>query len=401
MRALKRLTRPTTLGAIALLAVLLAIGFWPTAEPVDLARVERGPMMVTADDEGETRVRHRFVVSAPVAGQLLRIDLEPGDAVTKDKTVLATVLPAAPLPLDARARAEAEAAAASATAALGAARADLARASASRAFADSDLERYRDLAREKVVSKQVLETKETDARTAAEAHRAAEFAVAGARYQLDMAKARLGQASGGAGPGRALTIVSPVDGVVLRRLRESEAVVAAGQPLLEIGDPIGIEIVSDLLSSEAVKVVPGAKVLVERWGGDRPLHAHVRRVEPSGFTKISALGVEEQRVNVVMDFDEPVDARQRLGDGYRVDVRIILWEGESILKVPTSGLFRRGTEWAAFVVIGGRAGLRTVQVGRRNGTEAEVIGGLREGDLVVLHPADTLKDGSRISGREQ
>ena len=400
MRVLQRLLRPTTLGGLVLIGALLAVGFWPTAELVDLAPVERGPMRVTVDDEGETRVRHRFLVSAPVAGQLQRIDLEPGDSVRKGTTVLANVLPAAPQPLDARARTETEAAAAAAAAALGAARADLARATAARALAESELARYRDLARERVVSSQALEAKDTDARTAAESQRAAEFAVAGAQHQLEMARARLMQASGGRGLGRAFAIVSPVDGVVLRRLQESEAVVAPGQPLLEIGDPRAIEIVSDLLSSDAVRVPPGAAVLIERWGGDRPLRARVRRVEPSGFTKISALGVEEQRVNVIMDFDEPADGRPGLGDGYRVDVRIIVWEGESVLKVPASALFRRGAEWAAFVETGGRARARAVQVGRRNGAEAEVIDGLRDGDLVVLHPADTLQDGSRIARRQ-
>jgi HlyD family secretion protein len=400
MKVLRRLARPTTLGGLVLLGTLLAIGFWPSAELVDLATVERGPMQVTVDEEGETRVRHRFVVSAPVSGQLQRIDLEPGDVVRNGTTVLATVLPATPLPLDARARAEAEAAAAAAAAALGAARADLARATAARALAESELARYRDLARENVVSSQVLEGRETDARAAAETHRAAEFAVAGAQHQIEMAKARLMQASGGRGLGRALTIVSPVDGVVLRRRQESEAVVAAGQPLLEIGDPRDLEIVSDLLSSDAVRVPPGAAVLIERWGGDRPLRARVRRVEPSGFTKISALGVEEQRVNVVMDFDEPAGGRPGLGDGYRVDVRIIVWEGQSVLQVPASALFRRGAEWAAFVETGGRADLRAVRINRRNGSEAEITDGLREGDRVVLHPADSLTHGARIARRQ-
>lgn len=400
MRLPQRLTRPSTLGGVALIGALLAVGFWPTAELVDLAPVERGPMRVTVDDEGETRVRRRFVVSAPVAGQLQRIDLEPGDPVRAGTTVLATVLPAAPMPLDARSRAEAEAAAAAARAALGAARADRARATAAKALADSELGRYRDLARERVVSSQLLEGKETDARAAAEMLRAAEFAVAGAQHQIEMANARLMQATGGRGQGRPVTIVAPVDGVVLRRLQESEAVVAAGQPLLELGDPRDLEIVSDLLSSDAVRIPDGAPVLIERWGGERPLRARVRRVEPSGFTKYSALGVEEQRVNVVMDFDEPADGRPGLGDGYRVDIRIIVWEGASVLKAPASALFRRGTEWAAFVEAGGRARVQTVQVGRRNGAEAEVTDGLREGDLVVLHPADTLQDGSRIARRQ-
>jgi HlyD family secretion protein len=334
-----------------------------------------------------------------VSGRLLRVDLEPGESVRRGHTVLATLLPAAPLPLDARTRAETEAAVAAAQAAIGGAKADRERAKAALALASSELRRYRDLARDQIVAPQALEAKLADERAAAETLSAAEFAVSGAEHQLAMARARLLETSGSREVGAAITITSPIDGVVFKRFRESEAVVAGGEPILEVGDPARIEIVSDLLSSDAVRVTPGAAVLIEQWGGPRALRARVRRVEPSGFMKFSALGVEEQRVNVVMDFDDPPDARPALGDGYRVEVRIILWEADSVLRAPASSLFRQGDTWAVFVAEQGRARLRHVKVGQRNGTAAEMIEGVREGDLVVLHPSDGLEDGARVAPR--
>lgn len=398
MDPLRRLRSRKVLAGLGLVTALLVVGFWPSAVPVDLAPAVTGTLRVTVDEEGETRVRDRFLVSAPVAGRAQRIELKPGDAVSRGETVVATFLPAAPSPLDARARAEAEAAAAAARAALGGARAERARAQAALALAQSELERHRELAGQRIVSRQALEAKETEARAASEALRAAEFTVASAEHQLEMARARLLQASG-AGSGQAITLRAPIDGVVFKRLRESEAVVPAGEPLVEIGDPRQLEIVADLLSTDAVKVKPGAPVVLEQWGGDRPIRARVRRVEPSGFMKISALGVEEQRVNVVMDFEDPLEAWAALGDGYRVEVRIVVWEGEGVLKVPTSSLFRHGEDWAVFAVDGSRARLRVVEVGHRNGTEAEVRSGLRDGERVVLHPSDRLADGERIAPR--
>ncbi len=398
MDPLRHFKNHKLLAGLALVAALLAVGFWPSAAPVELAPATRGPLRVTVDEEGETRVRDRFVVSAPVAGRALRVELEPGDIVRRGETVVATFLPAAAVPLDARSRAEAEAAVAAARAALGSTRAERERAQAALALARSELVRHRELAAQRIVSRQALEAKETEARAAEEALRAAEFAVASATHQGEMAGARLLPA-GATGPARPFAIRSPIDGVVLKRLRESEAVVPAGEPLLELGDPRRLEIVSDLLSTDAVKVRPGAPVLLEQWGGDHPIRARVRRVEPSGFVKVSALGVEEQRVNVVMDFEDPLGAWSALGDGYRVEVRIVVWEGDGVLKVPTSSLFRRGDDWAVFAVSGGRTEMRVVEVGRRNGAFAEVVSGLREGEPVVLHPSDSLRDGSRVARR--
>ena len=380
--------------ALVVVGGLLALALWPTRVDVDAGTVTRGPLVVTVDDEGRTRVRDRYVVSAPVGGRVLRIDLEPGDRVTRGM-VVAQVRPEAPPLLDARTRAEAQAAADAAQAALGHARAEEQRARTALAQVQSDLARIRELARSKVVSAQELETREADARIAEESVNSATFAVRAAASDLQAAQARLRQPSSEAA-GRVVPVSSPVDGVVLKRLRESESVVPPGDPLLEIGDPDRIEIVADLLSTDAVRVKPGARAIVDNWGGPQPLDARVRRIEPSGFTKISALGVEEQRVNVILDFTDPATARAALGDGYRVEVRVVIWEASDVLKVPTSALFREGTQWAVYVVDGGRARRQPVTLGHQTGQEAEVVSGLAAGTVVVLHPGDTLTDGARI-----
>jgi HlyD family secretion protein len=394
----RHLKNPRLLAAAAFVALLLLVALWPAAVPVEVARAERGTLRVTVDEEGETRVHDRFLVSAPVAGRVQRIELEPGDGVARGRTVLATL---DPQPLDARGRAEAKAALAAAEAAGGRARAEQERAAAALALARSERARHERLFAERVVSRQQLEARATEAQAAEEGLRAAEYAARAAEHERDMAKARLlgtpGQ--GGDPAARRIVIRSPIDGVVLKRYRESEAVVPAGEPLLEVGDAGRLEIVSDLLSSDAVKVRAGQAVLVEQWGGEAPLRARVRRVEPAGFMKVSALGVEEQRVNVVMDFEDPREAWAALGDAYRVEVRIVVSEGEGVVKVPTSSLFRSGEGFAVFAVDGGRARLRPVVVGRRNGLEAEIISGLEPDQVVVVHPSDAVRDGARVSAR--
>ena len=380
---IRLLKKPSVLIVIGLVLFLTVLIAWPKAASVDTAAVERGALRVTVDEEGETRVRDRFVVSAPVSGRVLRIELEPGDAVQRGKTVIATFRPGDPTLLDARARAEAEAA-------VKAAQAAHARARSAAALARSELERHQKLAQEAIVSREILDLKENEARTAA-------LAAAGAEHELAIARARL--LSTGTGGSEPIEIRSPIDGVVLKRLRESEAVVPAGERLLELGDPGKLEIVADFLSSDAVRIGAGDPVVIERWGGERDLSGRVRRVEPSGFMKISALGVEEQRVNVIIDLADPLEAWKRLGDGYRVEVRVIVWQTENALKVPTSALFRRQEQWATFVIEGGRAQLRMVEVGERNGLEAEVRSGLRAGETVIVHPADSLADGGRVAPR--
>ncbi len=389
----------------ALLLLLLVGAFWPSPELADLAVVERAPLQVTLDEEGETRVRDRFIVSAPLAGRVLRIELEPGDPVVADKTVLATFQPQSPTLLDARSRAEAEAAARAARSSLEGARADRDRAAAELQFAQAELERFRRLAGDRIVSEEQLESAELEERSQAEALEAAEFSVQTARYQLEVARARLleGTALGG-NPGSGevrspISLYSPVDGVVLRRVRESEAVVPAGEPLLEVGAPDDLEIVADYLSADAVKIRQADRVLIEEWGGEKPLEGRVRRVEPSGFMKISALGVEEQRVNVVVDFVDPPEARPGLADGFRVELRVVLWEGEDVLQVPAGSLFRNGDDWSVFAVEAGKVRLRQVEIGRQGGLVAEVVSGLEEGDQVVLHPGDSIVEGLRVKAR--
>lgn len=387
----------TWLFGILMVGALLAVAFWPQEIAVDLGEVTRSTLQVTIDEEGETRVRRRFVVSAPVTARVLRIELEPGDPVVRDKTVIAELQPETPALLDARSRAEAEAAAAAARAVLGRTRAEVERARADLARLERELDRERDLDASGLTTRQAVDLREADVDAARETLRAAEFASASAASDLTRAEARLAPSTGGGR--RVLSVTAPIDGVVLRRLRESEGLVPAGEPLVELGDPSDLEIVADLLSTDAVRVQPGASVLIDQWGGDTVLRARVRRIEPAGFTKISALGVEEQRVNVVLDLEDAAGAWVRLGDGYRVEVRIIVWEEADVVTVPTSALFRRGDAWAVFVADAGRARLAPVTIGQRSQTHAEVTGGLSPGDQVVLHPGDTLSDGTRLSPR--
>ncbi|HSL21929.1 MAG TPA: efflux RND transporter periplasmic adaptor subunit [Vicinamibacterales bacterium] len=383
------------LAAMAIVAGILAAALWPSTVEVDFGRVDRGALQITVDEEGETRVGDRFVISAPVTGRLQRIELEPGDSVERGRTVLARLIPADPALLDARTRAELSAAAEAAQAAVGQARAERARAGAALERAASTLRRQEELASSGLVSRDELEAARIAVRAAEEAQRAAEFSVARAEHDLRMARARIRQPSTASEP---LRIVAPIDGVVLKRHRESEGLVAAGEPLLDLGDRDRLEIVADFLSTDAVRISPGNRVLMEQWGGGRALAGRVRLVEPSGFMKISALGVEEQRVNVIIDFSDAASARE-LGDAYRVEVRVVIWERPDAVKVPVGSLFRRGEDWAVFVVNDGHATLRTIEVGHMSSSEAEVTKGLQSGDTVVLHPPDTLEDGMRVTER--
>jgi HlyD family secretion protein len=344
-------------------------------------------------------VRDRFIVSAPVAGRVLRIELEPGDRVSRGQ-VVARVRAEAPPLLDERTRAEAEAGVESARAALGRARAEEQRTKATLAQAQRDLARTRDLVAGGAVAKQEAEIHEADVRVAEETVNAAAFAVRAAMSELQRASARLAPSTLEAPTGRVVSVTAPVEGVVLKRLRESETVVPAGEPLMELGDPGGLEIVADLLSTDAVRVKVGARAFVEQWGGDKRLEARVRRIEPAGFMKVSALGVEEQRVNVVLDFVESSPgARAALGDGYRVEVGVVIWESQNVLKVPTSALFRHDGQWAVYRFESGRARRTLVELGHQTGQYAEVLAGLGEDARVILHPGDTLVDGARVRER--
>jgi HlyD family secretion protein len=376
---------------------LLAVALWPSTTIVDVAAIGRGPLMVTIDEEGTTRVRERYVISAPVAGRVLRIELEPGDPVKKGQVVAQVRAEAAPL-LDPRARAEGQAAVDSARAALGRARAEEQRAKSVVLLAQRELERARTLEKDGLITGQQVDQRESELKTAEDAASSATYAVRVAEAEIQRAQSRLTPSTPDQA-GRVFSVTSPADGVILKRLRQSESVVPAGDALVEIGNPHLLEIVSDLLSTDAVRVKPGARALIEQWGGEEALEARVRRVEPSGFTKISALGVEEQRVNVVLDFAEPGAAMAALGDGYRVEVRVVTWENPNVLKVPAGALFREGDAWAVYKVEGDRTVKTMVTIGQQTGQEAELLSGLQEGERVVLHPGDSLADGSRVEAR--
>jgi HlyD family secretion protein len=394
-----RRTITWTMAAVVV-GLLAVVVFRGSPVPADIVEVARGHLQVTIDREGRTRVRDRYVVSAPVAGRVLRIPLQPGDPVIGGQTLVATFLPELPPLLDARTRAEADARMRAAEADLRQAKAAQAGSEARLGLARKQRDRVAELLREALAPPSDLDAAEAEARAQAEAATAAAEGARAAQHQLDAARASLiATADSGGRAGRSLAIRAPVDGVVLERLHESESVVSAGEPLVTIANPADLEIIADYLSTEAVQIRPGMPAAIDRWGGDQLLRGHVRRVEPFAFLKVSALGVEEQRVNVVLGLDDPPGVWRSLGDGYRVEVRVVLWDRPDVLKVPTSALFRRGNDWTVFVVQGGRVRLRAVAIGQRTGLEAQVLGGLDEHDLVIVHPSDAVTDGVRVVRR--
>lgn len=387
----------------AILVAGLVYAFWPQPVPVDLAVIGRGELVVTIDGDGQTRVREVYVVSAPVPGRLLRIERHVGDTVVADKTVLAAIQPTDPAFLDRRARAQAASRAKAAEAAFALAEAEQARAVAELDFAQAELARAERLAERGTVSQRDLDRAKLTVRTAKAAVATAEATVEMRRFELETARAGLIEPGGSVdradGEMCCVDVFSPVSGRVLRVMHESETVVAAGTPLVEVGDPEDLEIVVDLLSSDAVRVADGAMVIIEDWGGRNALSGLVRRVEPTGFTKISALGIEEQRVNVLIDFTDPPERWSNLGHGYRIEAHIVVWQGREVLKLPLGALFRDGENWAVFVAAGGRAQLRQVEIDHANGREAQIVAGLSEGDRVILHPSDLIADGVRVVAR--
>lgn len=396
--------RKRRIGMIVLaLLVLVAVvyGFLPEAVTVDAAPVVRDTLRVTVTEEGVTRVKDRFVVSAPVAGYLRRIELQVGDKVEQGMT-LAVLEPVRSDVLDPRSRAQAEARVAAAQASLKAAKENARAAIAEAAYARSEYQRLSKLCEvECVISEDELERAAAQARRSEAIRRSAEFAVEVARFELEAARTALEHSAAQSNDQAAETVDvrSPINGRLLELLRESEGVVGAGQPLLEIGDPNALEVVVDLLSTDAVKVESGTRVLFERWGGESTLEGRVRVVEPTGFTKVSALGVEEQRVWVVVDLTSPASDWQRLGNGYRVDAEFILWEGSDILQIPSSALFRHAGDWAVFAVDNDRAERRKVTIGRRNGLRAQILSGLTRGEQVILHPDESIEPGTRVEPR--
>jgi HlyD family secretion protein len=365
----------------AVLLLLIALGLRPEAAPVETARAVYGPLRATVSEEGKTRIRQRYVVSTPVTGQLRRVPFKPGAEVAAGE-VVAAIEPMAASPLDARARRLAEARRDAATATLEKTR-------AAHRLAQAELQRIERMFAEKTVSPQDLD----DARLR---ETAAAREVVAAEGTLHAVEAELADTGPAAAPAAMVEVRAPVGGRVLRVFQESERPVTGGTALLELGDPADLEVVIELLSRDGAALAPGARVELEQWGGTAPLEGRVRLVEPAAFTKISALGVEEQRVNVVADITTPLAQRRALGDNYRVEARVVVWESDRVLKVPVSALFRHGSDWAAYVVRDGRTRLQLVKAGRSSGAETQVLEGLRENDEVVLYPGDRITEEQRV-----
>ncbi|HEX2654327.1 MAG TPA: HlyD family efflux transporter periplasmic adaptor subunit [Xanthobacteraceae bacterium] len=398
-----------------LVLMLIVAGFTWFARPrpvsVDMATVTKGAMDVTVDDEAKTRVRHVYTVSAPIAGKVLRIShphgdpgisIHVGDQVKMGETVVAIMQPNAPSFLDARSREELQAMLAAADAAISLAQAEIRRMEAALEFSRSELLRAESLARTNSVPERTVEKTRLDVQTN-------EAALASAKAQLEVRRSERSRivaslidpshATPQNGSGCCIELRAPVTGVVLKIIQDSEATVRAGAPLLEIGDPRDLEVTADLLSTEAVQLKPGAPVRLDGWGG-LPIRGQVTRVDPAGFLKVSALGIEEQRVQTIIDFIEPPEAWSRLGHDYRVIVHATVWKSEDALRVPVGALFRKGDDWAVFSVKGERAQTTLVKIGHRNNRVAEILSGLSEGDQVIVHPSDRVKQGIRVAERD-
>ena len=386
--------------ALALLAVigLIVVAWIPNPVEVEVAEVSRGALIVTVNEDGRTRVKDRYIVSAPVTGNLARLDLEAGDSIEQEQ-VLARLVPLPPPLLDSRTRAEAKARVDAAMAARRQAQAAVNRARFQRDFAKQESQRAQAVVQQGGLARSDADRAISTYRSSEEDLRSAEFGGRVAEHQLKLAQTTLMQLSGQGEEGEQLEIISPVAGQVLKVFQESEGVVQSGTPILELGDPAALEVVVDVLSQDATRIPAGAPALIERWGGKNPLRGHVRIVEPSAFTKLSALGVEEQRVNVIIDMDDDHELWQSLGDGYRVEARISVWEGKDVLRVPASAVFRLENSWATFVVEDGSAVIRPVELGETNGLETEVISGLDEGEMVIAYPSDSVRDGVSVEAR--
>ncbi|HVU04975.1 MAG TPA: HlyD family efflux transporter periplasmic adaptor subunit [Polyangiaceae bacterium] len=398
-RAVARLVRRALLVAAgSMTAGAFALAMRPRPVLVDVATVVRGPLVVEIEESGKTRVKDRYVVSAPVAGSLSRVGHEPGDVV-KEGDTLAEIAPTLSPLLDDRTRTEAEARLGAALAALSQARTAKARAAAAEELATRELARTRTLARTGTVPAQTLEREEFDARMRREESASATFAEKVAGEEVRMARAALGQDPEHAAKDRHVDVFAPVTGTVLAVHQKSAGVVPPGAPLLEIGDPAALEVVVDLLTTDAVHIEPGTPVAIRGWGEERPLDGRVRLVEPSAFTRPSALGVDEQRVNVVVAFTGPRESFAALGDGYRVEARFVLWRAADVTKVPLGAVFRHGDGWGAYAVRDGIARLVSVAVGHRGEREAEITSGLAAGAAVLVHPGDRVRDGVRVEAR--
>ncbi|NND99046.1 MAG: HlyD family efflux transporter periplasmic adaptor subunit [Pirellulaceae bacterium] len=418
-----RFSIQTMIWAIVLIALLMAGGlaFMPASVDVETAKIVEGPLRVSVREDGKTRVREKYIVSAPVAGRLSRIELDSGDQIVCDETLIAVILPGDPAMLDARARAEAEARVESAVAAVHRSESAVEQARINQELADAKFQRSKKLLANQSTSQDEFDVARAEYFASNQAIKAAEFDAEIAKFELKMARAAANQfnaanqsnqgktessdggpvedqndAIGGDVEVEPFEIVAPVSGKVLRVFQESSVVVNVGTPLLELGDPSHLEIEVDVLSTDAVRIKPGAELTVEHWGGQDPLQAKVRVIEPAAFTKVSSLGVEEQRVNVIADFDEKPDRLARLGDGYRIEARITVDELANVLLVPNSALFRHQRQWHVFAIADGRAVMRQVKIGLQNESHTELIDGLRQDDEVIVYPNDKIADETKV-----
>jgi HlyD family secretion protein len=390
------------LTVAALVVLALVYGFRPQPAMVEAAEVKRAPMRVTVEEEGKTRLSDRYVVSAPVAGVVQRVEWKVGDSVRAGQPLF-RIEPLRAAALDPRTRAEAEARVDVAQAALRLAEQRLEAAKIDASYWQTELARVRKLHSTGDVAKERLDRTLTEAERADASLRTAMRNIEVARSELAAARTTVQHSSASLSANgaadEAVVVRAPVGGRVMRLVQESESAVQPGAPIVEIGNTRSLEAEVEVLSADAVKIAPGMRVLFERWGGDKPLEGRVRRIEPTAFTKISALGVEEQRVLVIVDISSPAEQWQRLGSGYRVEAVFVLWESDQVLQVPASALFRYEQGWAVFAVDQGLARRRVVQVGRRNGPSAEVLAGLSEGDRVIVHPDETVQDGKPVEVR--
>ena len=397
--SLKNAVRRPLFAVAAVAALAIATwGFWPRALAVESAAVARAPLAITFVEEGRTRLRHRYVISAPLDGVIERVEPEPGDAVAAGDT-LATLLPATAALLDPASRAQAQANAQAADKQLAAAQASVVAAAAELARSRAALRRAEALAGSQLIARAELDTLRAQTTAAAADHDAARARRDATIAIRDAARAVIALQGNSRRDDVRLALRAPVSGRVVQRLVESAGPIRAGQPVMVVGDLAGLEVVAEVLTADAVRISPGTAVRLLRWGGEPPLQGHVRVIEPGGFTKVSALGVEEQRTLVVAAIDTPIAARAKLGDGYRVDAQFQVWQSADALTVPTAALFRDGPAWAVYAIDAGRARLRRVELGQIGEDAAEVRSNLAAGTRVVLYPGDSVRDGMRVRGQ--
>ncbi|MGY6554763.1 MAG: efflux RND transporter periplasmic adaptor subunit [Wenzhouxiangella sp.] len=394
MKQKKRWILPLV-GVVLIVGLVLALR--PSPQPVSVAEVTVGRFVESVDEEGQTRLRNTYTVSAPIAGFLLRVQPEPGDEVGLGQTLFRMEPLPAPA-LDARSLEQAREGLSAARARQQNARANLETVEADARFAASEYQRHLELHQRGLISATDMDRVRATRDRQSAARRAAEFAVEVAGFEVESARAVLDIASGQrpAEDQPELEVRAPIAGVVLRRHRCCEGAVAAGEPVLEVGSLADLEVRVDLLTMMAVRVQPGMRVLMSGWGGENVLEGRVRRIEPAGFTRVSALGVDEQRVPVIIDFVEPEQAWNQLGVAFRVEAEFLLWEAEAVLQVPTSALFRHADGWAVYVMENGRARLREVERGRSSGLVSQILQGLEPGERLVTHPGDRIADGVRV-----